>query len=148
VWTADAARFEAATGSPEGVMLRAEDEANPGWLDCAFDEPAERRRVHEQIVRGAPRPRVFVSAVVDGRVAGCGMAASAGRYAGIFCMATRAEFRRRGIAAAVVRALGAWACRHGNTGVFLQVMRDNGPAQALYRQAGYGYAYSYHYRVK
>jgi ribosomal protein S18 acetylase RimI-like enzyme len=129
-------------------MLRADDEADPAWLDCAFDEPVQRRRVHEQIVRGAPRPRVFVSAMIDGRVAGCGMAASAGRYAGIFCMATRTEFRRRGIAAAVVRALGAWAFQHGNTGVFLQVMRDNGPAQALYRQAGFGYAYSYHYRVK
>jgi ribosomal protein S18 acetylase RimI-like enzyme len=148
VWTADAARFEAASGAPAGVTLRAADEADDAWLDCAFDEPADRRRVHERIVRAAPRPRVFVSALFDERVAGCGMAASAGRHAGIFCMATRPEFRRRGIARAVLRALGAWAFRHGGTGVFLQVMRDNPPAQALYRQGGFAPAYAYHYRVK
>ncbi len=104
--------------------------------------------MHEQIVRRAPRPRVFVSAVVDGLVAGCGMAASGHAHAGIFCMSTREAYRRRGIGLALVENLCAWAAQRGNQHVFLQVMRENEPAKALYRKIGFAWGYGYHYRVK
>jgi ribosomal protein S18 acetylase RimI-like enzyme len=124
------------------------DDPDAGWFDCAFDELADRRRVHEQIVRRAPWPRVFVSTGVDGQRTGCGMATSGRGYTGIFCMATREGFRRRGVGLAMVQDLCAWGAAQGDRGAFLQVMVGNEAAQELYRKAGFAFAYSYHYRVK
>lgn len=130
-----------------GWTIRREGEPDERWFDCAFDEPLDRRRVHEQIVRRVPRPRLFVTASVDGQVAGCGMSASAAGYAGLFAMVTRAEYRRRGIGLALVRELCAWAAGRGDGRVYLQVMRENDAAKGLYRKAGFGLGYRYHYRV-
>jgi ribosomal protein S18 acetylase RimI-like enzyme len=147
LWVLDTSRLENLKWD-RAWEVRSSDEPDEGWFDCAFDEPAERRRVHEQIVRRAPRPRVFVSAAVDGIVAGCGMATSGHAHAGIFCMATRQAHRRRGIGLALVRNLCAWAAERGDEHVFLQVMRENEAAKGLYRKMGFARAYGYHYRVK
>jgi GNAT superfamily N-acetyltransferase len=147
VWMLDASRVENLKRDHD-CEVRASDEPDQGWFDCAFDEPPERRRVHEQIVRRAPRPRVFVSAMVDGIVAGCGMATSGYGHAGIFCMATREAYRRRSIGLALVQNLCAWATERGDQHIFLQVMRENEAAKGLYRKAGFAWGYGYHYRVK
>jgi len=128
--------------------LRREDQPDIGWFDCAFDEIAERRRVHEQIVRRVPPPRLYVAALVDGIVAGCGMATSAHDHTGIFCMATRGAFQRRGIALELVSELCEWCRSLGDQCAFLQVMSDNEAAKALYRKVGFMHEYAYHYRVK
>jgi ribosomal protein S18 acetylase RimI-like enzyme len=148
VWVLDARRRLEAANRDRTCDVRASHEPDQGWFDCAFDEPLDRRRVHEQIVRRAPRPRMFVSALVDGIVAGCGMSVTGDGHAGIFCMTTRERYRRRGIGLALVRELCAWAESRGDRGVFLQVMRENDAAKELYRKAGFAWAYGYHYRVK
>jgi GNAT superfamily N-acetyltransferase len=145
VWTAEAG--SASDDAPVGTVVRA-DEPGAAWLDVAFDEPAARRRVHEGIVVRAPRPRVFLSAVVDGAVAGCAMAVGGEGCTGLFCMTTRETYRRRGLGAALVRAVCGWAGELGDRCVYLQVMRDNEPAKGLYRRAGFSCLYDYHYRVK
>jgi ribosomal protein S18 acetylase RimI-like enzyme len=147
VWVLDARGIEPVMGD-RTWEIRQSDEPDEDWFDCAFDEPLDRRRVHEQIVRRAPQPRVFVSAIMDGLVAGCGMSASGDGHAGIFCMATREVYRRRGIGLALVRELCNWAVTRGDRHVFLQVMRDNEAAKELYRKVGFARAYDYHYRVK
>lgn len=136
--------------APAANEWKVERTAEPcaGWFNAAFDEPLEKRRVHEQIVRRAPSPRVFVSTIVDGVAAGCGMAVSSAGYTGIFCMATLPEHRRRGIGIALVHDLCAWAAERGDHHVFLQVMRENEAAKRLYRKAGFAWAYGYHYRVQ
>jgi ribosomal protein S18 acetylase RimI-like enzyme len=147
VWVLDARRVETMTGDCTWE-IRQSDEPDEGWFDCAFDEPLERRRVHEQIVRRAPRPRVFISAIVEGAVVACGMSASGDGHAGIFCMATRNAYRRRGFGLALVRELCNWAGARGDRHVFLQVMRDNEAAKELYCKVGFARAYDYHYRVR
>jgi ribosomal protein S18 acetylase RimI-like enzyme len=128
--------------------LRREDQPDDQWFDCAFDEVAERRRVHEQIVRRVPAPRLYLAAMVEGEVAGCGMATSARGHTGIFCMATRPAYRRRGIALALVRTLCEWSRQLGDGCAFLQVMAENEAAKGLYRRVGFEFEYGYHYRVK
>jgi len=147
VWVLDAQRFDRANRDCAWDVRRS-DEPDQGWFDCAFDEPLDRRRVHEQIVRRAPRPHVFVSALVDGVVAGCGMSASGDGQAGIFCMTTCKRYRRRGIGLTLVRELCAWAATRGDQHVYLQVMRENEAAKELYRKVGFEPAYGYHYRVR
>ena len=143
VWTAPMA----VRAGRDGVV--ASDEVTPEWFDCAFeDDAAEKRPVHEQIVRRVPRPRRFAAKLIDGEVAGVGMSASADGFAGLFCMVTRPTYRRRGVGLALVRHLCAWAAGRGDQTVFLQVMVENEAAKGLYAKAGFARAYRYHYRVR
>jgi len=126
--------------------LRLDGEPDDAWMDGAFyDTASDRRGVYEQIVRRAPRPRVFASAIVAGDVVGCGMAVSARNLCGLFCMATQPAHRRRGIGSTLVRRLCEWA---GDAPVYLQVMRGNAGAMSVYRRAGFVPAYRYHYRTR
>jgi len=63
-------------------------------------------------------------------------------------MATAAVYRRQGAARAVVRALAEWASEGGAHRVYLQVMRDNTAAWALYHRLGFQTLYGYHYRSR
>ena len=56
-------------------------------------------------------------------------------------------YRRRGLATAVMAALGAWARRGNATSCVLQVAASNGPALALYDRLGFTEHHRYHYRV-
>jgi ribosomal protein S18 acetylase RimI-like enzyme len=147
IWTAIAPRV----GRPaltEGAIVPAAD-PSAAWFDVAFaDDDPQRRRVHEEITLRSPRPRAFVSAVVDGKVAACAMAVSGGGQTGLFCMTTRPQFRRRGLAGALLGEVAAWAAARGDAGVYLQVMRENDAAKGLYRKAGFAHRYAYHYRAK
>jgi GNAT superfamily N-acetyltransferase len=71
-----------------------------------------------------------------------------GPWLGIFAMLTVPEARRQGAATAVLQALATWGSGRGARHAFLQVERENDPARALYRAAGYSPAYDYHYRTK
>ena len=147
VWTralTDLAPLPVANDCP--IVRR--DDPDEAWFDCAFDELPDRRRVHEEIVRRTAGPRVFVTTTANGDYAGCGMATGGHGYTGLFCMATRDAFRRRGLGLAMVRDLCAWGAARGDGVAFLQVMARNDAAHGLYRKAGFGRAYAYHYRVK
>ena len=142
VWCADV------DGAVRDARVVRAEEASDAWFDVAFDEPAERRRVHEQIVRRAPGPRVFLSVVIEGVVAACAMAVSGEGHTGLFCMTTRQAYRRRGLGRAMVGEVLAWARERGDRLSYLHVMRDNEAAKGLYRLSGFIRIYDYHYRVK
>ena len=76
-------------------------------------------------------------AVVDGKVAA---------YGGMLCVldegqitniATHPQFRRRGLGAAIVRALSGYAENNGITSIFLEVRESNQAARSLYTAAGF-----------
>jgi ribosomal protein S18 acetylase RimI-like enzyme len=50
---------------------------------------------------------------------------------------TLAEYRRRGIAGALVRAAGEWAFTDPEVERLVIVAEDGGPAIGLYRRAGF-----------
>ena len=83
---------------------------------------------------------------LDGRPAGLGLAVRERGWVGIFSMATHPEFRRRGLATAVLHALAAWGEAERADRMYLQVMENNAPAKALYARAGLETLYHYHYR--
>ena len=65
---------------------------------------------------------------------------------GLFCMATRREARRRGLAGAVLAALAEWAQGEGATAMYLQVLTANAAAHALYARAGFERSHGYVHR--
>ena len=54
--------------------------------------------------------------------------------------------RRRGLASAVMAALGTWARSRGAHSCLLQTAGDNAPARALYERLGFTEHHRYHYR--
>ena len=57
------------------------------------------------------------------------------------------HYRRRGLATAVMAALGAWARAQGGHSCLLQVAGSNDPALALYQRLGFTEHHRYHYRL-
>lgn len=94
-----------------------------------------------------PAPRAFLRATIDGVPAAVGVGAVQGAYLGIFCMATAPEYRRRGAASGILRALAIWADMNRARKAFLQVVAGNHTALATYGKVGFHTAYNYHYRI-
>ncbi|HEY4138901.1 MAG TPA: GNAT family N-acetyltransferase, partial [Casimicrobiaceae bacterium] len=108
----------------------------------------EQRAAHlERLVRTPLATRALVVRH-DGRTVGCGQIALDGDLAGVYDMVTDAEFRRRGVASAIVAELLSWAWQHGATSAYLQVDAANAAALAVYRRYGFATAYTYHYRAR
>jgi ribosomal protein S18 acetylase RimI-like enzyme len=103
--------------------------------------------VRRGILRRIAARTGFALLRVDGRPAAVGLGVLEDGWVGVFNMVTRPEFRRRGLATAVLRALGRWAAGHGAERAYLQVVADNTPAVALYARLGFGTRYQYHYRT-
>jgi GNAT superfamily N-acetyltransferase len=70
-----------------------------------------------------------------------------GPHCGLFCLATRSERRRTGLARAVVATLAAWARDRGAHTLCLEVELRNRPALALYGALGFARRYAYVHRV-
>lgn len=104
---------------------------------------AARRRILERI---GPRT-AYVLAELDGEPAACGLGVLERGWVGIFCLATRPEFRRRGAGRAALHAIAAWGAGMGARRTYLQVSEENEPARRLYAAIGFRTLYYYHYRL-
>ncbi|MCZ2804256.1 GNAT family N-acetyltransferase [Modestobacter sp. VKM Ac-2983] len=111
--------------------------------------------------RGAPLPPVarqvltsatdvvFASVRLDPEpapLAAVGRGALTDGWLGVTAVTVAEEHRRRGLATAVMAALGRWAAEGGAHSTYLQVTAGNAAARALYRQAGFIEHHRYHYR--
>ena len=115
--------------------------ADDDWLTNygRVDDPAAARAVMEGPARvgfvaiGAP-------AVAIGRVV------VTGQWAGLSAVEVRPEARRRGLARRIVETSLAWAVEHGADKAYLQTMRSNTAALALYAPYGFTDHHDYLYR--
>lgn len=105
---------------------------------------AERRA---QIMRRISPSTAYAIAWSGITACAVGSAVCDGGWVGVFNMTTAPAFRRQGAARAVLSALARWAADDA-VGVYLQVMRNNVPALALYGKLGFKTLYRYHYRSK
>jgi ribosomal protein S18 acetylase RimI-like enzyme len=126
---------------------------SPAWLDAQrqlaqLDErtAAVRQGILQRIGRGSKAVPVFVVATLGGEVAGIGLGVYENGWLGIFNMITHPEYRRRGVATAVLRRLAEWGQEQGARQLYLQVMDNNEPAKRLYQGLGFATLYRYHYR--
>lgn len=69
-------------------------------------------------------------------------------WLGIFSVATRPAYRRRGLANLALGDLAAWARGLGARNAYLQVLSTNTPALALYARLGFTTRYDYWYRER
>ncbi|WP_417219153.1 GNAT family N-acetyltransferase [Arthrobacter sp.] len=126
------------------------DEPSQEWLEVFWyqDGPAapDDREVSRRILKGSPA--TYVGLRVDGRIESIARLAPVGEYAGIYCVTTRPEARRRGYSRLVMEAVLHEAYRRVLGGVWLQVRESNVGAIVLYNALGFSTASSYHYRTR
>jgi ribosomal protein S18 acetylase RimI-like enzyme len=119
------------------------------WFDtyCRAETVTEHAAEARRSILGRIKARTgYALLSVGGEVAAIGLGVVEEGWLGIFNMATRPEFRRRGAAMALLRALAAWGETESAAGIYLQVMEENEPARALYSRLGFSTLYHYHYR--
>jgi N-acetylglutamate synthase len=93
------------------------------------------------ILRRVPNPSAFGSIDVDGELVAVGLATFAGESTGIAAMRTKPEYRQRGYARSILRAVAGKARAAGAMTIWLQVETDNVAAIGLYESEGFGVAY-------
>ncbi|MER7012130.1 GNAT family N-acetyltransferase [Saccharopolyspora sp. NPDC000359] len=142
VMFADADQVAAACSAGE-FEVRLEAHPRSGWLDAV----AAVGGSPEPSLDRVPEPVRFAIALRDGTPVGVGMFAESGGWCGAYGMATHPDWRRRGVASAVLRAGARWASALGAR-LFLQVEVGNPGARRLYAAAGFRTAHRYHYRVR
>nr|WP_246457840.1 GNAT family N-acetyltransferase [Saccharopolyspora gloriosae] len=134
--------LDTAEHAPE-VRVRLDAEPTPDWLAASVAAGGRA----EPALAAIGGPVRFATAEVDGVAAGVGLFVVRGSWCAVYCMATAAAFRRRGIARSVLRAGARWARDSGAAELFLQVAADNEPAVRLYAGCGFESSHEYHYRV-
>jgi ribosomal protein S18 acetylase RimI-like enzyme len=119
------------------AYITGEGETNPAKI-------AARRDI---LLRIAPRAG-FAAIEAGGQIAAVALGVVERGCLGVFNVATRPAFRRRGLAHALLGDLTAWAEKCGAVRGYLQVYSINQPALALYAGLGFRTMYQYTYYEK
>jgi GNAT superfamily N-acetyltransferase len=148
VLTAPTADVIAAT-PPAAPDVVVHPTASAEWLAAyqALNGPEDTSAVAERVLARVPSPAAFVLLRLDGRDAAIGMFVADGDRAGVFCMATRQEYRRRGLALTVLGTGARWAATLDCHSLYLQVEEGTVAARELYSRVGFAHSHRYHYRV-
>lgn len=85
---------------------------------------------------------------LDGEMIAAGVGVVERGWLGVFGVGTLQLAQRRGHALRLMRAMLAWGVEQGATHSYLQVMRNNPAALALYERLGYREVYRYWYRQR
>ncbi len=146
------------TASVDDVLARMDEPQQRVRLEPAFNAPwyalyaetqgvdARKAEVRRAMFSRVPSPAAYVLVELDGQPAAVGLGVLERGHVGVFNMATHPEFRRRGAATAVLRALAAWGRAQGAWVMYLQVAEENGGARSVYGRFGFRTLYQYHYR--
>ncbi len=143
VLVADADAVLAATAPGEVALA---DQPHEGWIGAwAACEGRPDADEHARVVLARIEPATAYARTADDL--GVGLAVCERGWAGLFCVATAASARRRGVAGHVLHGLTTWAVACGARRLYLQVESANAPAHAFYERAGFARSHGYHYRA-
>ena len=121
------------------------------WLEAHFQlggTPESHQNAFRETIGALANPAAFADSRSNGEIAAQAYAVIHSGFLVIEAVATAPAHRRRGLSRRVLGSLLAWGHQQGVEEACLQVLADNTPACALYRQLGFGCeAYRYHYRV-
>ena len=122
-------------------VARVSPTADDEWLSHygRVDDPASARAVMEGPARVA-----FVS--IGTPTVAIGRVVVTGEWAGLSAVEVDVAARRQGLARRIVETSLAWAVDHGADKAYLQTMRSNTAALALYRPYGFDDHHDYVYR--
>lgn len=122
------------------------------WLQtfvAVSGKPLQGQDTHLQMLQSIAAPCCWAHSPLPGQSASaaCALGVLAQGQLGLFDIATRADLRRQGLAAALVQQVLGWGARQGARRAYLQVLGENTAALALYDKLGFRLAYRYAYWV-
>lgn len=121
--------------------MKVTDEPSDAWWELTLG-PGEDSPAARQVLTGGKVG--YGVATLDGVTAGVVRGALVDGWLHVGRLEVAPAFRRRGLASALMGAVGAWGLEHGADRAVLQVAEGNEGALALY--AGLGYAPHHRYR--
>ncbi|MFD2422040.1 GNAT family N-acetyltransferase [Amycolatopsis pigmentata] len=129
-------------GAPEVTLSSS---PSPGWWDLTVGTTHPSPAQRHVLTTG----EVGFGTIEAGDVtAGALRAAVAGDILLVARLAVRPQYRRQGLAKALMAACGPWAAERGAKTCVLQVAIGNEPALALYRALGFAEHHRYRYWVR
>ncbi|MGX9966493.1 N-acetyltransferase family protein [Roseomonas sp. F4] len=120
--------------------------ADPEWMAVvatAEHQAPARRAEKARMAELLGVPAAWVLLEIEGTAAASAFVTAQGRCAGLFDLAVRPEFRRRGLGQRVMAAAGAWAADQGADWAYAQVSCTN--IASLTMNAGLGLTEHYRY---
>ncbi|MDO9380608.1 MAG: GNAT family N-acetyltransferase [Nocardioidaceae bacterium] len=125
-----------------GVVVEAEPDED--WTALYHRSEGADPDVVRAVLTGPPTAG-FVSVREDGVLVAAGRVVVTGEWAGLSAVEVEASRRRRGLGGAVVDASLRWASGRGADKAYLQTMRHNTAALALYARYGFVDHHDYRY---
>ena len=149
VQTASVDDVLASLGDKTAHRVRLEPAFNASWGTLYAETQSadmDKSEVRRAMFLRVPTPAAYALLELDGEPAAVGLGVLERGHVGVFNMATRPKFRRRGAATAVLRALAEWGRSQGARTMYLQVAEENSGARLTYGRVGFRMLYRYHYR--
>jgi len=145
---ADAAGLSRLSG--DGLQVEFDQNPTMDWMSVYMEGVSDAAEIGKKrdLISRIGAPFTLAQVRVGGKVASVGLGVSEDGWVGIFCMHTLTDFRRQGLARAVLGGLVRWGQDMGGAQMYLQVERDNPGARQFYESAGFTTCYGYHYRTK
>ncbi len=104
------------------------------------------RRIVPKMYAAIPKQTIVASIELDGRIVATGLAIRDREWAGIYAVYVSPSCQKRGYARAVCSTLLREARELGAVKAYLQVVRGNDKAKALYQSLGFEDFYTYWFR--
>lgn len=139
---------------PEPVLpLVVGDRVDAEWIDALFERKHETDEMHRKVVpsmyAAIPKDEITVKIFdLKGDIVGMGLGILDRGYVGIYAIHVREDYRRQGLAEAIVKKILSEGAKKGATKAYLQVLSDNQPARHLYEKLGFVSEYECWFRVK
>lgn len=129
---------------PPGLELAVTDEPDPDWLGSYRYRGQQLPPIARRLLLGADQ-QAFVSIRDAARTVAVARGSLARGWAGLTAVEVLPEYRRRGLAGNLLRAVAEWAWRAGAVSMYLQVGDANPNAIRLYRSCGFVLHHRYDY---
>jgi GNAT superfamily N-acetyltransferase len=144
VLTARTSGLTAPPELPAGLFLDLARSPDAAWRALYRYRGQELPPGGIELLMSAPE-QAFASVRRDGRTVAVGRGSLAHAWLGVTAVEVAPEYRRRGLARAVLAALARWGAERGARSTYLQVAEGNRAALALYLSAGFAVHHRYDY---
>ena len=122
------------------------------WIESLFRLKNTTNPIHRKVVpsmyQSILKETICASVSIDGQIIATGLGILDRDYIGIYAIHVKKEYRRQGYARQICTGLLKEGIKKGAQNAYLQVVKGNNNARALYRSLGFQQLYTYGFRVQ